>query len=387
MKTLICAATLAAMMSAVTTAHAETSSAAPTQESATSATLAWNKIALESIERAKPTQHQAIRLLTHVSLAQYAALAGTNGAAAHDVVAAASARVIAELMPTQASFAQERYGQSYGQSQAGPTDAGQRVAQRVLDEARSDGFGTAWNGQPPQAAWAWRSLANPPAPPAYPAIGGMRTFFAESGNSFRSVTPPAPGTARFITDSAEVRTYTEAPTAETTRIAKFYDMTTGTLAGGFWNERAAELIRKHATGERQSATVLVTLNAAMMDALVACHDAKYVYWVPRPSQADPSIKPLIGVPNHPSYPSNHSCLSTAAGQVLAHFFPQERPHMERIATEAGVSRIYAGLHYRFDVEAGDDIGRKVANAAIARHAQMLAKWTQPEAVARQAARD
>jgi hypothetical protein len=385
MKTLICAATLAAMMSAVTTARAETGSAAPTQESATSATLAWNKIALESIERAKPTQHQAIRLLTHVSLAQYAALAEANEATARDAVAvaAASVRVIAELMPTQASFAQQRYVQS----QSGTNDAGPRAAQRVLDEARSDGFGTAWNGQVPQAAWAWRSLANPPAPPAYPAIGGMRTFFAESGNSFRSVTPPAPGSARFITDSAEVRSYTEAPTAETARIAKFYDMTTGTLAGGFWNERAAELIRKHATGERQSATVLVTLNAAMMDALVACHDAKYVYWVPRPSQADPSIKPLIGVPNHPSYPSNHSCLSTAAGQVLAHFFPQERPRMESIATEAGVSRIYAGLHYRFDVEAGDDIGRKVANVAIARHAQMLAKWTQPEAVARQAARE
>jgi len=380
MKTLICAATLAAMISAVTTTHAETGSAAPRQESAT---LTWNKIALESIERAKPTQHQAIRLLTHVSLAQYAALAGANEAAARDAVAAASVRVIAELMPTQASFAQQRYVQS----QAGTIDAGLHAAQRVLDEARSDGFATAWNGQPPQAAWAWRSLANPPAPPAYPAIGGMRTFFAESGNSFRSVTPPAPGSARFITDSAEVRSYTDAPTAETTRIAKFYDMTTGTLAGGFWNERAAELIRKHATGERQSATVLVTLNAAMMDALVACHDAKYVYWVPRPSQADPSIKPLIGVPNHPSYPSNHSCLSTAAALVLAHFFPQERPRMESIATEAGVSRIYAGLHYRFDVEAGDEIGRKVANVAIARHAQMLAKWSQPEAVARQAARE
>ena len=380
MKTLICAATLAAMICAGTTAHAETGSAAPKQESAT---LTWNKIALESIERAKPTQHQAIRLLTHVSLAQYAALANANEAAARDAVAAASVHVIAELMPTQASFAQERYRQS----QAGTIDAGLRAAQRVLDEARSDGFGTAWNGQAPQAAYAWRSLANPPAPAAYPAIGGMRTFFADSGNSFRPVTAPAPGTTRFTTDIAEVRAYTEAPTAETTRIAKFYDMTTGTLAGGFWNERATELIRRHATGERQSATVLVTLNAAMMDALVACHDAKYVYWVPRPSQADPSIKPLIGVPNHPSYPSNHSCLSTAAAQVLAHFFPQERSRMESIATEAGVSRIYAGLHYRFDVEAGEDIGRKVANVAIARHARMLAKWTQPEAVARQAARE
>lgn len=119
------------------------------------------------------------------------------------------------------------------------------------------------------------------------------------------------------------------------------------------------------------------MNTAMLDALIACHDTKYVYWVPRPSQADPAIKPQIGVPNHPSYPSNHSCLSTAAALVLAHFYPQEHPLMEATAAEAEVSRIYAGIHYRFDVEAGEDIGRKVAAAAVSRHAQMLARFTRP----------
>jgi hypothetical protein len=97
--------------------------------------------------------------------------------------------------------------------------------------------------------------------------------------------------------------------------------------------------------------------------------------MPRPSQADPAIKPLIGVPNHPSYPSNHACVSTSAGLVLAHFFPQARSDLQATASEAGLSRIYAGIHYRFDVEAGEEIGRKVAAEAIARHSQMLSKWT------------
>jgi membrane-associated phospholipid phosphatase len=153
-------------------------------------------------------------------------------------------------------------------------------------------------------------------------------------------------------------------------------MTTGTLAAGFWNEKASALIAGNNLAERQAARILAAMNVAIMDGLIACHDSKYAYWVPRPSQTETLIKPLIGVPNHPSYPSNHSCLSTAAAQVLVHFFPAERSRLEKIATEAGMSRIYAGLHYRFDVDAGEDIGRKVAAAVVSRHEDVLARWTQ-----------
>jgi membrane-associated phospholipid phosphatase len=45
-----------------------------------------------------------------------------------------------------------------------------------------------------------------------------------------------------------------------------------------------------------------------------------------------------------------------------------------MAGEAGESRIYAGIHYRFDVDAGSEIGRQVAAAAAARHRDMLARW-------------
>lgn len=184
-------------------------------------------------------------------------------------------------------------------------------------------------------------------------------------------TPPEPTSPRFIADLAEVRRHLSAPTEETTRIAKFYDITTGTLAGGFWNEQAAALIARSAIDDRQAAAVLAILNAAMMDAVAACHEAKYVYWVPRPTQVDPSLKTIIGVPNHPSYPSNHSGISTAAALVLAHFFPTERARLEAVATEAGLSRIHAGIHYRFDVDAGEQIGRKVAAAAVSGQAGML----------------
>lgn len=369
MKTLISAVSFAA---ATVWASAAWAGPGTEEQDQSSASLTWNRIALEAVTRAKPTQHQTARLLAHVSLAQHAAVTGAADAeAARDAVASASMRVIAELLPSQAAFVEERHRQL----QARASEQGFRVALHVLAQASRDGFAQKWNGQPPQAENAWRSLANPPAPPAYPAIGGMRTFFLESGSALRPAPSPEVGSKRFVDDLAEVRRYTESPTQESTRIAKFYDMTTGTMAAGFWNERAADLIRRDALDEFQATSVLATVNAAMMDALVACHDAKYAYWVPRPSQADPSIKPLIGVPNHPSYPSNHSCLSTAAGHVLADFFPRDRGRLEAIAQEAGMSRILAGLHYRFDVAAGEEIGRKVAAVALARRGEVLARWT------------
>ncbi len=368
MKTSISAVSFAGATAAVLALWAPGAAA----QSQASSTLTWNGVALEAIERAKPTQHQAARLLAHVSLAQYAAAGDAGNAdSSGDAIATASIQAIAALLPSQAAYVEERHRELNARAD----QRGSRIAQRVVANANSDGFAQTWSGQAPQAAYAWRSLAKTAAPPAYPVIGGMRTFLLESGNVLRPAAPPAVGSIRFLDDLEEVRRHTESPTGESARIAKFYDMTTGTLAAGFWNEQAATLIRRDALSEVRAATILATVNAAIMDALVACHDAKYVYWVPRPSQSDPSIKPLIGVPNHPSYPSNHSCLSTAAALVLAHFFPQDNERLNRTAEEAGSSRIYAGIHYRFDVDAGSEIGRQVAAVAVARHREMLAQWT------------
>ena len=335
--------------------------AALADPSATSATaIEWNRIALDTIARSKPNQLQVVRLMANLSMAQHAAAADSA-----DALATASMRVIGAMLPEQADYVRGRHaGQEHPK--------GARVAERVLADAGRDGFLQPWTGRVPQADGAWRSLAQPAAAPAYPLLGTMRTFFIDNGSVLRPAAPPARDSARFNADLAEVRSLTEKPTPESTRLAKFFDMTTGTQAGGFWNEQALELLRTQ-PGAPRATVVLPTLNGAMMDAFVACHDAKYTYWVPRPSQADASIKPLIGVPNHPSYPSNHSCVSMSAAHVLAHFFPGEAERIKAIAVEAGVSRIHAGLHYRFDVEAGEPIGRGVAQTALSRSADILAR--------------
>lgn len=328
---------------------------------------AWNRVALDAVAQAKPTQHQVVRLLAYVSLAQHAA---ANEAPGDDgAMAGASGAVIAALLPSQAAAVQARLSAAHPKHSA----RGAAIAERVLARAQVDGFARAWTGTQPAAADAWRSLASPPAPPAYPAVGGMRTFFIPSGDALRAAAPPERDSQRFADDLAEVRRHVLQPTPDTTRLARFYEMTSGTMAGGFWNERAIEAMQRESLTARQATVVLATLNMAMLDALVACHESKYRYWVPRPSQVDGSIKAMIGVPNHPSYPSNHACLSTAAGEVLGHFVPAVRAQAAAAAGDAGLSRIYAGIHYRFDVDAGALIGRGVAAAALARHPAVLAQ--------------
>ena len=106
------------------------------------------------------------------------------------------------------------------------------------------------------------------------------------------------------------------------------------------------------------------MGAAMMDASIGCCDAKYYYLFVRPSQLDLAITLPIGLPNHPSYPSGHSCHSSAATTVLAHFFPKHAEELRGLMEEAGLSRMYAGIHYRFDIVAGQELGTSVAEYAI-----------------------
>ena len=115
------------------------------------------------------------------------------------------------------------------------------------------------------------------------------------------------------------------------------------------------------------------LMGGAFDALIACFDAKFAYWYIRPSQADPpnaetgspGITLAIPLPNHPSYPSGHSCITSAMMTSLSDAFPSERERLDALITITGLSRMYGGLHYRFDVEAGQVIGRGAAALARA----------------------
>jgi membrane-associated phospholipid phosphatase len=103
---------------------------------------------------------------------------------------------------------------------------------------------------------------------------------------------------------------------------------------------------------------------AHYDAMVACWDAKYVYWAIRPFQLDPTLATLFATPNHPSYPAAHATNSTAIADVMSYLFPTRSATFRSMAGEAGRSRMVAGIHFQSDIDAGNTLGHKIAQAVI-----------------------
>ena len=202
--------------------------------------------------------------------------------------------------------------------------------------------------------------------PVFPRLAEMRPFFLTSASQFRPPPPPAFGSPAFLTALGEVREFADTRTAQQDAIAKFWALPGGYAVAQSYNNRiATDLITQFHLDERRAAHALALVNMAGMDALIACHDAKYTYWLLRPSMADAGIKLAIGLPNHPSYPSNHACLTGASMAVLGALFPSRADSLWGLAEEAGISRIYGGIHYRFDMDAGLTIAKQTGAWALA----------------------
>jgi hypothetical protein len=135
------------------------------------------------------------------------------------------------------------------------------------------------------------------------------------------------------------------------------------------------------------------------DGLIACFDAKYTYTFWRPVTAiragdtdgndatvgDPTWSPLIATPNHPEYPSAHSCITPTGGRVLARFLGSDHialtvpsltglgaryfDQTQDLEYEVMNARIWGGIHYRTAVEDGSQVGKRVADWILAHNFQ------------------
>jgi hypothetical protein len=190
-------------------------------------------------------------------------------------------------------------------------------------------------------------------------------YLVNSTSQFRSAPPPAFGSPAFDADLAEVLTIAQNRTPEQVAIALFWASAGGgSTPFGYSSQVAADFIAEAGLNERAATHVFALMHAAQFDAQLTCFETKYHYFVIRPSQAEPLITLVIPLPNYPAYPSGHACLMSSGARVLEHFFPAHTPELETNVTEAGLSRIYAGIHYRFDITASWVLGRAVADWAI-----------------------
>jgi hypothetical protein len=257
---------------------------------------------------------------------------------------------------------------------------GKLVAQKFVTRARGDRAGAAAGNQ---TIWTqmendciargetpWISQEAPKRPGMLVLFGRVRTWLFDSltmVTTIRPSAPPSTSSQQFKNEVDEIYQISSNLTEAQRRIAQIWSDGVGTYTPpGHWNAIASDDFVKQNFSEVRWARNLALLNMAMMDAAVACWDAKYFYFNPRPSQIDPRIKTTTGLPNFPSYTSGHSTFSGAAATILGHIIPSKATDYTNMAREASLSRMYAAIHYRSDCEKGLEAGNKIGEYAKAR---------------------
>lgn len=348
--------------------------------------VAWNRTAQQLIaDRLVTAVHLQSRILTYLSLAQYNAIIAAERASNRhrrsspaSAAAGASVVVLTSFFPSDAAFLEATLDAQFpaepgghhrkGEDLVRGEAIGRAIGADVVAYAAADNFNVLIPPAAPIGPGYWTSSANPPAP-SVRSLYGTRPFLLRSADQFRPPPPPAFGSPEFLAALAEIRSISDTRTAEQVAQAQLW----APRGPAFMNQTAVELIETYGRGERRAAHILALANMAAFDAQIGCFDAKFAYWLVRPTKADPAITLAIPLPNHPSYISGHSCITASYAAVLARAFPRETARLDEMVVAAGLSRMYGGLHYRFDITAGQELGRRVGQWAITHDA----RWDRP----------
>jgi membrane-associated phospholipid phosphatase len=324
--------------------------------------------------------------------------------ASQDAAAAAAAHeTLITLYPAFQTTLDQQYDQSLAQIPDGADkttgiDVGKAVARATLALRSDDGsaaapipfvFGNApgdYQSTPP----------NFPKQPAFTHWSRVTPFALESARQFRPGPPPALTSAEYTAVFNEVKSLgianSATATADQTLIGRFWN---GAIQN-YWNEIAQTAVQAHHLTTAQSARVFALLNLTLADEVIAFYDAKYTYTFWRPvtairaaatdgnpdTAADPNWLPQTGnTGTDPSYPGAHAAISAGGAFVLRALFGNQPFHLNvtsevlsgvvrsfdnfaAAGQEASLSRIYAGQHFRSDENAGENLGRAVADFVI-----------------------
>ena len=267
-------------------------------------------------------------------------------------------------------------GTTYPSDAKAGLELGRAIGERVVAVAKRDGSTRKWNGKRPRGRGYWEPPPGSLARPVEPLAGTWDTWVLRNGRQLRPDPPPAYDSAKFRAEAEEVARMKAELTPEQERIAKFWAGGQGTpLPPGVWNQVMFSYVRDERISIPLQTRVFALLNVAMADAGVASWDAKFTYWNLRPENVMDELgiaknwKPLLDTPFFPAYVSGHATYSGAAGEVLAHLFPSDAKLWRAKAEEAGISRLYGGIHYRSDNVVGQRMGREIGRLVVRRAEQ------------------
>jgi hypothetical protein len=349
--------------------------------------------------------HDAVNAIERRYAPHTPGLRAAAGASIDAAVAAASRDVLVALLPEQAGRVEAAYAAALGAVRDGPARAagiatGRAAAAATLARRRDDGVERALRPYLPRAGAGEYQFTAPFDFAGMPGWGEVQPFaIALPAHGIR---PPLALTgAAYARDVAEVQAIGAAASrtrsAEQTEIARFWyeDSPLG------WNRVAHAVVRQRGLDAWDAARAFALVHFAMADGFIAGFDAKYRYRFWRPvtaihaaaadgnpdTVADAAWQPLLVTPPVPDHPSTHTVLGWAAAEVLmALFGDDERFEMTSLtlpgvtrryrgfsapAEENGLSRLYAGIHFRHAIDEGRrqgrSIGRAVAQALPAQH--------------------
>ena len=382
--------------------------------------IQWNRIMLDAVRTVKPPPPAGARAMAMTSLAVFDAVNSIEGkytsyltkvstslATSKDAaVAQAAYKVLSALFPTYQANLDAQLATSLGTIADGASKSagitlGNTVANTYLTSRATDGSSNVVTYTPGADPGDWQPTPPAFANPLLPQWPQVKPFAMKSGSQFRAPTPPTLTSATYARDLNQVMDLGSATstsrTQEQTDIANFWAGGGGTATPpGQWNMIAQEVSESKCLTIGENARLFAMLNMALADAGISAWDTKYAFNMWRPITAirnadldgnaattkDATWTPLLATPPFPTYTSGHSTFSGAAAAALGAFFGTDEvsfiarsevsgvadrgfTSFREAAEEAGISRIYGGIHFNFDntagLAAGEKIGKLVAS--------------------------
>ncbi|OQP50767.1 PA-phosphatase [Niastella yeongjuensis] len=219
--------------------------------------------------------------------------------------------------------------------------------------------------------------------------GSWKPILLTSANEFSISAPIATNTPEYIAQMNEIKSWQASLTDEEKNLVKYWS------AGAVlrWNEILRELVAKHNLPPYQNedgtypvpnannplaypqfpfanppyaARAYAYVSAAQYDALVAAYYYKKLYNRPAPYKVDATINVLVPQTDLPAYPSEDAVVAGAAVEMMKLLFPGDQEYIQQKAEEHKRARIIAGANVRSDIEAGEALGKAVAQKFVTR---------------------